>query len=123
VGSAPHLLPSCLVFPMIRKLHLASQQTGSALRDLDDEGAPTRPTTRSRARRYQKGRRDDALVAFDAALTAAPDNIEVWDAYLDYITYAVSAAALLAVAERMPAPIRAQKLPDVGALGGPVATA
>ena len=68
-------------------------------------------------RRYQKGRRDDALAAYDEALAAAPEDIEVWDAYLDYITYAVSAAALLAIVERMPAPIRAQKLPHVIAVG------
>ena len=67
-------------------------------------------------RRYQKGRRDDTLSAFDAALTADPDRIAVWDAYLDYITYAVSAPALLAIVHRMPAPIRASKLGAVMAV-------
>ncbi|WP_232661913.1 TerD family protein [Pseudonocardia sp. TRM90224] len=61
-------------------------------------------------RRYQKGRRDDALEAFDAALVASPDDGDVWDAYLDYITYAVSAVALLGIVERMPASVRVEKL-------------
>lgn len=91
----------------------------AAAQALDAEGHPQRAYAwlgLATVRRYQKGRRDDALAAFDASLTAAPDNIEVWDAYLDYITYAISAAALLAIVERMPAPIRAQKLPDVVAV-------
>jgi len=67
-------------------------------------------------RRYQKGRRADTLTAFDEALTADPDRIPVWDAYFDYITYAVSAAALLAIVERMPAPIRARNLSAVMAV-------
>jgi len=66
-------------------------------------------------RRYQKGRRADTLTAFEA-LTADPDRIPVWDAYFDYITYAVSAAALLAIVERMPAPIRARNLSAVMAV-------
>jgi hypothetical protein len=49
--------------------------------------------------------------------TAGPDSIEVWDAYLDYITYAVSAAALLAIVERMLASVRVHKLPAVVAVG------
>lgn len=68
-------------------------------------------------RRYQKGRRDDALEAFDAALVASPDDRDVWDAYLDYITYAVSAAALLGIVERMPPVVRLERLPLVVSVG------
>ena len=68
-------------------------------------------------RRYQKGRRDDALAAFDAALAAAPNSADVWDAYLDYITYAVSAAALTGIVERMPATIRVRKLSQIVSVG------
>jgi stress response protein SCP2 len=68
-------------------------------------------------RRYQKGRREDALAAFDAALAAAPNSLDVWDAYLDYITYAVSAAALIGIVERMPASIRAQMLWRIVSVG------
>lgn len=68
-------------------------------------------------RRYQKGRRDDALAAFDAALAAAPNSADVWDAYLDYITYAVSAAALIGIVERMPAIIRVRTLPQIVSVG------
>ena len=92
----------------------------TAAQALDGEGHPRRAAAWlgvATIRRYQKGRREDALAAFDAALTAAPDSIEIWDAYLDYITYAVSAAALLAIVERMPASIRVQQLPAVVAVG------
>ena len=87
---------------------------------MDTEDHPKRASAwlgLATVRRYQKGRRDDALEAFDAALTAGPASAEVWDAYLDYITYAVSAAALLAIVERMPAPIRIRKLPAIEAVG------
>jgi stress response protein SCP2 len=92
----------------------------AAAQALDGEQHPRRAYAwlgLATVRRYQKGRRDDALAAYDEALTAAPEDIKVWDAYLDYITYAVSAAALLAIVERMPAPIRSQKLPHVIAVG------
>ena len=92
----------------------------AAARALDAEGHPERAAAwlgLATVRRYQKGRRDDALAAFDAALTAGPDCIEVWEAYLDYITYAVSAAALLAIVERMPASVRVHELPAVVAVG------
>jgi stress response protein SCP2 len=92
----------------------------AAGRALDAEGHPQRASAwlgLATVRRYQKGRRDDALEAYDAALTAGPDSVEIWDAYLDYITYAFSAAALLAIVERMAAPIRARELPTVIAVG------
>lgn len=91
----------------------------AAARALEAEGHPDRATAWlgvATVRRYQKGRRDDALAAFDAALTAGPDDTAVWDAYLDYITYAVSAASLLAVVERMPAPVRVRKFTAVVAV-------
>jgi stress response protein SCP2 len=68
-------------------------------------------------RRYQKGRREDALEAFDSALAASPDDLDVWDAYLDYITYAASAASLIGIVERMPVAVRAEKLRLVVSVG------
>lgn len=61
----------------------------AAARALDAERHPKRASAwvgRATVRRYQKGRRDDALDACDAALTAGADSVEVWDANLDYIT-------------------------------------
>jgi tetratricopeptide (TPR) repeat protein len=91
-----------------------------AAQALDYEGHPNRASAwlgLATVRRYQKGRRDDTLAAYDAALTAAPDSIEVWNAYLDYITYAVSLDALLTIVERMPAQVRVQQLPGIMAVG------
>lgn len=92
----------------------------AAARAMESEDHPNRATAWlgvAAVRRYQKGRRDDTLAAFEAALTAGPNDLAVWDAYLDYITYAVSAAALLTIVERMPAPVRARKLAAVVAVG------
>jgi stress response protein SCP2/tetratricopeptide (TPR) repeat protein len=84
-----------------------------AVHALDAEGDPALGTAwlgLATLRRYQKGRREDALEAFDAALTASPNEIAVWDAYLDYITYAASAASLTGIVQRMPAAVRVQML-------------
>jgi tetratricopeptide (TPR) repeat protein len=60
--------------------------------------------------RYQKGRRDDTLAAFDKALAADPEHAAVWDAYLEYVTYGIHVNDLLALTERIPASLRAGQL-------------
>lgn len=47
-------------------------------------------------RRYQKGRRTDTLDAYGRALAFDRFSAAAWDAYLDYFTYAPTAADLLA---------------------------
>lgn len=57
----------------------------AAARALDAENHPDQAAAWlgvATVRRYQKGRRDDTLAAFDAALTADPGRIAVWDAGL-----------------------------------------
>ncbi len=61
-------------------------------------------------RRYQKGRREDTLAAFNAALAAAPDRDDVWDEYLNYVTYGISAQFLLDITAAMPPRIRAARI-------------
>jgi hypothetical protein len=61
-------------------------------------------------RRYQKGRRDDTLAAFNAALSAAPERDDVWEEYLSYVTYGISAPLLLEVTAAMPPRIRAGRI-------------
>jgi hypothetical protein len=64
-------------------------------------------------RRYVKGRRGDTLDAFEEALSAAPEDDRVWEAYLDYVTYGVTAADLLAIVARMSEPVRTRHLSGI----------
>ncbi|OHV61338.1 TerD family protein [Pseudofrankia sp. BMG5.36] len=64
----------------------------------------------AQVRRYQKGRRDDTLAAFDRALAASPEHRGVWDAYLEYVTYSISVDSLLALTERLPSALRPEYL-------------
>ncbi|WP_322749688.1 MULTISPECIES: hypothetical protein [unclassified Frankia] len=64
----------------------------------------------AQARRYQKGRRDDTLAAFERALDAALGRTDVWDAYLEYATYGITVDGLLMLTERIPPGVQADYL-------------
>ena len=92
------------------RLEVLYQQAATAARYLRHPAEADAWLGLADVRRYQQGRRDDTLAAFNEAIATGRDRADVWDAYLDYVTYAPSAQFLLDITAAMPQPIRAGRI-------------